>query len=161
VPVCKTSRARRSQFRQQEADYGYCAAKREYYYGFKLGLRVTPIGMIVNYPLLPARPHDVQFLETLVEGSQGIIIGDKGFLSEQKSQQLLTEGVQVVTPPRRNMKCSNAWNSTYAHFRKVVETVGAQLTQQFGLQRLKLRSGWHLHHRLIRKAATPALRRLF
>ena len=117
---------------QQEADYGYCAAKREYYYGFKLGLRVTPIGMIVNYPLLPARPHDVQFLETLVEGSQGIIIGDKGFLSEQKSQQLLTEGVQVVTPPRRNMMCSNAWNSTYAHFRKVVETVGAQLTQPFG-----------------------------
>ena len=38
VPVCKTNRANRSGFRQQEADYGCCAAKREYYYGFKLGL---------------------------------------------------------------------------------------------------------------------------
>jgi hypothetical protein len=49
------------------------------------------------------------------------------------------------------MKNGNGWNSTLAQFRKRVETVGSQLTQQFGLQRLKLRSFWHLRHRIIRK----------
>ena len=51
VPICKTSGAKRSGWRQAEADYGYGAAKREYYYGFKLGIRVSPLGMIVHYPL--------------------------------------------------------------------------------------------------------------
>jgi hypothetical protein len=48
------------------------------------------------------------------------------------------------------MKNSNGWNNSLAQFRKRVETVGSQLTPQFGLQRLKLRSFWHLRHRLIR-----------
>ena len=34
--------------------YGYCAAKQMRYYGFKMGLRISRIGMIVHYPLLPA-----------------------------------------------------------------------------------------------------------
>lgn len=151
VPVCKTSRAKRSGFRQVEVDYGYCAAKREYYYEFKLGIRVSPLGMIVHYPLLPARPHDIPFLEELVCEFQGNLVGDKGFLDEWRRQQFLLQGVSVFTPPRRNIKNGNGWNDTFAQFRKRVETVGSQLTQQFGRQRLKLRSGWHLRHRIIRK----------
>lgn len=157
LPVCKTSRASRSSFRRDQADYGYCAAKREYYYGFKLGLRVTPLGMIVNYPLLPARPHDIQSLDTLVEGFQGTIIGDKGFLDAYRHLQLQSQGVQVVTPPRRNMKSATGWNGYYSKLRKIVETVGSQLTERFGLQRLKLRSGWHLRYRLIRKVLSHTL----
>jgi hypothetical protein len=37
------------------------------YYGFKLGLRIARSGMVTYYPLLPARPHDIQFLEELSE----------------------------------------------------------------------------------------------
>jgi hypothetical protein len=39
----------------------------------------------------------------------------------------------------------------------VVETVGSQLTPQFGWQRLKLRSGWHFRHRLIRKVLSHTI----
>lgn len=143
VPICRTTRAKRSSFQAFEADYGYCAAKREYYYGFKLGLRVSPLGMIVHYPLLQARPHDVIFLEDLVGDFRGDLIGDKGFLDQWRRQQLQDRGVCLRTPTRRNMKTSNGWNQTLAQFRKLVSTVGSQLTPQFHLQPLKLRSFWH------------------
>ena len=143
IPICRITRAKRSCFRGFDADYGYCAAKREHYYGFKLGLRVSPLGMIVHYPLLQARSHDVLFLEDLVGDFRGDLIGDKGFLDQWRRQQLQSQGVCLRTPTRRNMKMENGWNDTLAHFRKLVETVGSQLTQQFHLQSLKLRSFWH------------------
>jgi hypothetical protein len=49
------------------------------------------------------------------------------------------------------MKNFNGWNHTMAQFRKRIETVGSLLTQQFHLQPPKLRSFWHLRHRIIRK----------
>ena len=83
--------------------------------------------------------------------------GDKGFLDQWRQQQLAYRGVFLRTPTRRNMKSSNGWNETFTHFRKLVETVGSQLTQQFQLQPLKLRSFWHLCHRLIRKVLSHTI----
>jgi hypothetical protein len=39
---------------------------------------------------LPARPHDVQFLDELVEGFAGIVPADKGFIDAVR-QALLAE----------------------------------------------------------------------
>ncbi len=36
--------------------------------------------MIIDYPLLPARPHDSQLLDDLVAGFEGIVPADKGFI---------------------------------------------------------------------------------
>lgn len=157
VPICRITRAKRNPFRGFDADYGYCAAKREYYYGFKLGLRISPLGMIVHYPLLQARSHDVLCLEELVGDFRGFLIGDKGFLDQWRRQQLQDQGVFLRTPTRRNMKASNGWNDMFAHVRKLVETVGSQLTQQFHLQPQKLRNFWHLRHRIIRKVLSHTI----
>src|SRR5436309_14655752 len=66
LPVCTYTRAQRDKCFKFQADYGYCAAKQLSYYGFKLGLRVSLAGMITHYPLLSARPHDVNHTEALV-----------------------------------------------------------------------------------------------
>jgi len=74
------------------------------YFGFKLGLRIARSGMITYYPLLTARPHDVQFLDELVENFAGLVPADKGFLDGLR-QALLQErqGVTVITPARGNL----------------------------------------------------------
>ncbi len=36
--------------------------------------------MIIHYPLLAARPHDINHLEALVEGFWGWVPADKGFI---------------------------------------------------------------------------------
>ena len=68
VPVCTYTRAGRDRCFALTADYGYCAAKDLHYYGFKIGLRVSSCGMIVDAPLLSARPHDLTQTETLIGG---------------------------------------------------------------------------------------------
>jgi hypothetical protein len=75
LPVCAITRAMRDRCFQQEADFGYCAEKDLHYYGFKLGLRISRSGMIVQ----AARPHDIHALDTLWGGFEGIAAGDKGF----------------------------------------------------------------------------------
>jgi hypothetical protein len=47
IPVCRIARACRERCLQGIADYGYCAAQKTHYYGFKGGLRISAQGMIV------------------------------------------------------------------------------------------------------------------
>ncbi len=96
LPVCTYTRARRDRCFKTLADYGHCAAKKLDYYGFKLGLRVSPIGMITHFPLLNARAHDVNHTNALVEGFAGLCPADKGFLDPWRQPLLLDRyGVKI------------------------------------------------------------------
>jgi hypothetical protein len=154
LPVCGLTRAPRDRCFKTEADYGYCAAKDLHYYGFKLGLRVARSGMIIHYPLLPARPHDVHLTDELVAAFVGVVPADKGFIDAVR-QALLAErqGVTLVTPPRKRMQAafSPAVLKRCARWRKRVETVGSHLVERFGVARIRVRDLWHFQHRLIRK----------
>jgi hypothetical protein len=154
MPVCVLTRAMRDRCYKSEADFGYCAAKDMHYYGFKLGLRISRLGMITHYPLLAARPHDIQSLETLLEGFEGIAPADKGFIDAYR-QALLSErhGILVVTPVRKNMQTDlpKAVLKFCRRTRKCVETVGSHLTERFGVDQIRTHNLWHFQHRLIRK----------
>ncbi len=105
LPVCVLTRAMRDHCFKTEADFGYCAAKDMHYYGFKLGLRISRLGMITHYPLLAARPHDIQSLDTLLEDFEGMAPADKGFIDEYRQSLLLERyRIIVVTPVRKNMQ---------------------------------------------------------
>lgn len=154
LPVCTFTRAPRDRCFKPEADYGYCAAKQMKYYGFKLGLRISRLGMITHFPLLPARPHDSQLLDDLIADYEGIIIGDKAFIDGWRQEQLAKKRhIALVTGSRKNMskqlpkplrKLSKRW-------RKKVETVGSHLTERFHIAKTRTRDIWHYQHRLIRK----------
>jgi hypothetical protein len=163
LPVCTyTQGGRRDRCFPRQADYGYCAAKQLHYYGFKLGLRITRCGLITHYPLLAARPHDIQFLEALVEGYPGdIIAADKGFIDQYQHAMLAEhQGIHVVTPLWARMTPTQplCLVRTCARWRKVVETVGSQLTEHFAVARIRVRDLWHFQHRLIRKGIVNLLR---
>jgi len=154
LPVCGYTRSGRDRCFKPFADYGHCAAKQLDYYGFKLGLRITRCGMITAYPLLPARPHDSQLLDDLVEGFTGLVPAAKGFIDAYR-QALLAErqGVFVVTAPRKRMTTpySPTLLKLCSRLRKGVETVGSHLTERFAVARLRVHELWHFQHRLIRK----------
>lgn len=154
LPVCTYTRAGRDRCFRLSADYGYCAAKQLHYYGFKLGLRVSLSGMITHYPLLAARPHDINHTEALVEGFHGLVPADKGFLDPYR-QQLLEQryGVRLVATVRSNMKEQHPKELVKAcyRWRKVIETVGSHLTEMFGIARTRAHDLWHYQGRVIRK----------
>ena len=154
LPVCVYTRAPRDRGLTPVADYSHCAAKKMDYYGFKLGLRIARSGMITYYPLLPARPHDIQFLEELVENFAGTVPADKGFIDTTR-QALLQErqGVAVITPARKNMVETQPLQvrRLCSRWRKRIETVGSQLTERFAIDHIRVRDLWHFQHRVIRK----------
>lgn len=156
LPVCTYTRGGfRDRRFYEEADFGHCAAKKMDYYGFKLGLRISRAGMITHFPLLSARDHDLQHLGALIEGFAGTVPADKGFLDAYQ-QELWNEvqQTQVITPKRKNMESSpeqiKLVNKT-KYWRKLVETVGSQLTERFQISKIKVKDLWHYQNRIFRK----------
>lgn len=154
LPVCVYTRSRRNRCFKPEADYGYCPAKDLHYFGFKLGMRISQAGMIIHYPLLPARPHDVHLLDDLLAGFEGVALADKGFIDAFRQQHLaLRRRIELITPVRKNMKVTTslALRRICQRLRKRIETVGSQLTERFHIDQTSAHDLWHYQHRIIRK----------
>jgi hypothetical protein len=127
------------------------AAKDLHHYGFKLGLRISWLGMITHYPLWAARSHDIQSLDTLLENFAGLVPADKVFIDEYR-QALLSKrhGVTLVVPIRKNMRNSHlpAYLLRFCkRIRKFVEMVGPHLTERFGVDQIRVHDLWHFQHR--------------
>lgn len=59
LPVCKRVRARRCQKVRGKAYCGYCAAKKEKFFGWRLHLICTADGIPVAFDMLPAAQQDL------------------------------------------------------------------------------------------------------
>ena len=122
----------------QRAEGGYCASKKLKYYGFKLGLLITDLGIPDLFELFSARPHDVQLLdELLAQLNRLIALGDKGFISDPKRLRLAQDQeIFLITYRRANQKLKNTPLEKWAlrHYRQLIETVFSQLADHMHLQ---------------------------
>lgn len=160
LPVCVYTRSRRDRCFTPYADYGYCAAKDLHYYGFKMGLRISRIGMIVHYPLLPARPHDSQLLDDLIDGFRGVALADKAFIDGLRQQELARKkAVELITPLRKNMakRLPDPVYQACKRWRKLIETVGSHLTERYHIATTRAHDLWHYQNRLIRKVLSHTI----
>lgn len=104
IPVCRFTRASRSRIFRGEAAYGYCAAKDEIYYGFHGHLLISATGICTAFTLTSANTDERDALWELVPGIMGLLIGDKGYISQQLKDELLLTGVFLQTVLRANMR---------------------------------------------------------
>jgi hypothetical protein len=126
-------------WREWGADFGRVITKKQTIFGYKLHVLVTLGGVIRDYVLAPASAHDVAVAPELLGGHDDLVVlGDKGYLSAPLAETLHAErAVDLLTPPRRNALHPpppgrvSLWNG----LRQVVETVNAQLTEQFAIGR--------------------------
>ncbi len=143
VPVCKRVRAGRCRKVQGNHYLGYCASKRDYYFGWQLHLVCDVAGIPVAFELLPAQWDELTLVQALLnslpEGSS--VVADKGYISDQDQQLSFIYGrVRLIPKQRRNMTGNTVEDATLirAH-RSRIETVNAQL-EKMGLQRLHART---------------------
>jgi len=73
-------------------------------HGFKLHIIINFKGELVNFKLTKANVDDRKCLMDLTKNMQGILVGDKGYISEKNSEKLKEKGVTLVTKFRKNMK---------------------------------------------------------
>lgn len=144
LPVCRRVRARRCRKVRGRAYCGYCAAKREKFFGWRLHLVCTPEGIPVRFQLLPAAFHDLTPLHELAYGlpSGSRLLGDKAFNSAADEASILTEtGVRLVPRRRKNM-APHEWfmdEIELRDYRHTIETVNSQL-EKMGIERLYART---------------------
>ena len=99
---------RHSDFRGS-AEYGYCAARRLKYFGYKLVLLTTLDGTPYAFELVPANTDERaaadEIWDTLPPDSQ--VWSDKGFIGAEWQAAWARQGIQVWTTKRENQKVQN------------------------------------------------------
>jgi len=153
IAVCKLARAVRSQVLKAEAGYGYCAAKREYYYGLKAHLLIDLRGVAVGVTVTAANVDERDAAYDVLSAIEGLVLGDKGYIRPRFKADCEALGIDLQTPVRRNMKESRprGWLMLLQRVRKRIETVISQLEQRFNLAKTRTRDVWHLTNQVTRK----------
>jgi hypothetical protein len=154
IPVCHRVRA----FRCKKINahhpcgrhfFSRCAAKKWYFFGWRLHLVCTPGGVPVRFQLLPCAWHD---LTPIFELSFGLpkganVYADKGYVSSSVKRALRPtvardkrDGVQLVAWHKANMKPNSfeEWCGLHNN-RHLIETVNSQL-EKMGIQKLHART---------------------
>jgi IS5 family transposase len=153
MPICHLARANRSKLFRGEAAFGYCAAKGEHYYGFKGHVIINLKQQVVGFTLTPANVDERDVLDNLRGLLSGLLIGDKGLLSQARQAELAEDGIDLQTPLRDNMTDPRPKNlvQRLLKTRRRIETVIGQLVEFFGFAACKARDLWHLSAKLARK----------
>ena len=153
IPVCLRVRAGRSRCFKGLAAFGYCAAKDMHYYGFKGHVVINLNQQVVAFTLAPANVDERDVLDNLPGLLRGMLIGDKGLISQARQADLAQYGIDLQTPLRDNMPDPRPASCVQRllRTRRKVETVIGQLVEYFDFAACKARDIWHLTAKLARK----------
>jgi hypothetical protein len=93
-----------------EATFGRCVSKTEWIYGFKVGLTITPEGVITTFCLAEAAADERPIGDVLIRrDGHGAYLADKGFSSVDWERRWLAEyGALVAATPKDNSR--RAWS---------------------------------------------------
>ena len=154
LPICHLARSMRSNLFKDKVACHYCAAKKEYYYGFKILLVTTESGIPIDYAIDAANIDERILLTDTAIPINSTIIADKGFISNELELTLKQHAnIKLITPKRRNMldRISQKFNQLITIVRKRIETTISQLTEIFSINNTKARSFHGLLGRINRK----------
>lgn len=144
IPVCHFGRAVFHKTFQELATYGYCASKKETYYGFKLHVLANLDGYIAKFCVTPANIDDRAAVWDLTEGMSDItILGDKGYISRTLPEALKQEqNIQFIHLKRKGMKTllPKSIVRCIGKLRRRVETTFSQLANQLSINKVLAKS---------------------
>jgi hypothetical protein len=140
VRVCLNRRIPRHKVFAGLAARGHCSMG--WFYGFKLHLVVNEYGDILAFQLTPGNVDDRQPAPKLAAALFGKLFGDKGYLSHPLFEDLLQQGVQLITALRSNMKPKLMLLQDKLLLRKrfIIETINDQLKNQSQIEHSRHRS---------------------
>jgi IS5 family transposase len=93
------------------ATVGYCAAKKEYFYGFRIHVVTDARGVVLHYLLTSGHVHDTKGLVFLLQDAATLprllerliaLIGDKGYTGAELKRRLKQEfGIDLLARAQR------------------------------------------------------------
>ena len=145
IKVCHNKRIRRHKTFKKLAARGKHSMG--WFYGFKLHLIINEKSELVKFAFSKGNVSDVSALK-MAEGLRGILVGDRGYISQQWREYLENRGLKLVTKKRKNMTKQVLTSTEEALLgkRNIIETVFSRI-KNWGLVYTKIRSycGWILN----------------
>ena len=138
IEICKISRANRSAIcttDEIKPSFGYCAAQKSRYFGYKLHAVCDKNGIFHSFDFSPANVHDVNYLNDIKENFQNcLLIGDRGYISKEIQMDLFNYSrINLSVPMRKNQHNFVEFSRMKSKIRKRIETNISQLCGQFSI----------------------------
>lgn len=141
LPVCRFARAKRSKICKESFDtapsFGYCAAQKNTYFGYKLHAVCTVQGVFKHFQISKANVADIHYLQEIKHKfPYCVMLGDKAYLSHPLQLDLFEHhNLMVVTPKKINQPDYEKYPGIFRKYRKRIETLFSQLEGQFIIRR--------------------------
>ncbi len=127
IPVCHNVRALRHKVFKGFANWGKSSLG--WFFGFKLHLIINEKGELLSFQVTPGNVDDRVPVPDLVREIFGKMFGDKGYISSDLFKKLFEQGLQLITPVKKNMKnrLMPLQDKILLRKRSLIETVNDQL----------------------------------
>ena len=104
LDVCDSHRIQQHKVFQGIAQRGKSSTG--WFYGFKLHLTINECGEILNFYLTPGNVDDRnrEVIGQLTKNIYGKIFADKGYISQKLIEELLENGIELITKQKKNTK---------------------------------------------------------
>ena len=127
--VCRNQRILIHKTFEGLAEQGKCSMG--WFFGFKLHLIINDKGEILNFMLTPGNVDDREPLKQakFLKKIKGKLCADKGYIGQVLFENLFTDGIQLITKVKNNMKNSLMSIADKIPLRKraLIETVNDEL----------------------------------
>jgi len=113
-----------------------------WFYGFKLHLVLNDEGELLACHVTPGNGDDREPVYLLSRDLIGKLFGDKGYISQTLHDELLGQGLELLTGIRKNMKnrLLRLWDKLMLRKRSLIETVNDQLKNISQIEHTRHRS---------------------
>jgi Transposase DDE domain len=100
-----------------------------WFFGFKLHLMINDEGELLAFRVTSGEVDDKAPVRRLARGVWGQLFGDRGYISKALREALWSQGLELLTLVRRNMKprLIRLWDRLLLRKRALIETVNDQL----------------------------------
>lgn len=139
LPVIKFGRAHFGKRLREYSTYGYCASKKETYFGMKVHVVTTLDGNPINYLLTPANIDDrdaVFELSDLV--SMDTLLADKGYDGKLHDELMCKKGINLLALQKKTSKnpLPKPLRNWISKARRRIETTFQQLNELFNIEKV-------------------------
>ena len=142
------------------ATFGYCASKKQVFFGYRLHLVGTFGGVILDFELTAANADERDAAADMLPVQSGrTFLADKGDVQAPLAELLAACGGRLIAARRvkQRIQLPDTLGRLVKRFRQIIETVNGQLTDQFTIEQNAAHSFWGLCARLYTKLAAHTL----
>jgi len=128
---------------REYSSYGYCASKKETYYGMKVHVITNLSGNPIDYLLTKANVDDRDALYELSDiVNIDILFGDKGYVGKVSEELKKEKGIRLYALKRGNSKnpLPKTFRNMISRFRRRIESTFNQLIEHFDIERVRSNS---------------------